>query len=161
MKPLLRSNVIRNIIISGSIIFILFICGFIVFLSIVSYFTSNQARTTALITVISYHIDPLISSPSVTPDSLLTRQSFSQSAIFAKGMTIYIRGTGGDGLRIRDVASQNGLTLHVAAEGEEYTIMEGPELNDGFVWWRIRNNAIRELIGWAVQDFMSINLNGS
>jgi len=72
-------------------------------------------------------------------------------------MTIYINGTGGDGLRIRDTASQKGSTLYVAADGEMFEIIDGPELNDGYIWWQIKNNVNGELKGWAVQDFLSTN----
>ena len=69
-------------------------------------------------------------------------------------MNIWIGGTGGDGLRIRDDASQNSTTIYVAADGEMFTIIDGPLLNDGYIWWRIKKYDNSKVIGWAVQDFL-------
>lgn len=154
MKLSLKSNAIKNTLIGGLVIFFLFLFGFIFILSSI---TINQAYPSAIITIIPYYEDSTISLPSKTPDLITLTEQTNQSVVFTTGLTIYIKGTGGDGLRLHDVAGQNSSTLYIAAEGEDYTIIDGPDLKDGFVWWRIRNNENGEIIGWAVQDFMTTN----
>lgn len=154
MKHSSQSKEIKNIVISGLIIFFMLL---FVFFFVLSTITKNHTISSAIITLIPYYVDPLALTPSKTPESITLTQQVNPSAVFAKGMTICINGTGGDGLRLRDIAGQNGLTIYIAAEGQEYTIIDGPDLKDGFVWWRIINNQNGEIIGWAVQDFMTTN----
>jgi len=126
----------------------------LVFLFSLPLISKEILRSSANITVIpftnSISSEPLI----ITEVNLLITPTQIPASLFSINMNIWIGGTGGDGLRIRDDASQNSTTIYVAADGEMFTIIDGPLLNDGYIWWRIKKYDNSKVIGWAVQDFL-------
>ena len=80
--------------------------------------------------------------------------------VFTKGMDIQIYGTEGDGLRLREKPGMDKEVLFIAQEGAIYRIIEGPNVTDSFVWWKIQAKTDESKTGWSVQDyFLGITSN--
>ena len=74
--------------------------------------------------------------------------------VFYTGMAVQIHDTGGDGLRIRASAGLEGTPVYLGQEGENFEIIEGPEIVDSKIWWKIVSIDDPQKKGWAVQEFM-------
>jgi hypothetical protein len=77
--------------------------------------------------------------------------------VFSIGMIIAVSGTGNDGLRIRSSAGIDQNTIGLAQEGEQFKLIEGPEIKDSLVWWKIIALNDSQKTGWSVQDYMKSN----
>ena len=75
--------------------------------------------------------------------------------VYSKDMNVKIIGTGGDGLRIRAFAGLEETPMFLGAEGEEFKIIDGPEIFDSAIWWKIQSVENPSKTGWAVQDYLS------
>lgn len=75
--------------------------------------------------------------------------------VFAIGMVIEIYGTQNEGLNIRQTAGTDSPVVYLAHESEVYTIINGPEIKDGLIWWNISLLPDGQKIGWAVQDYFA------
>lgn len=75
--------------------------------------------------------------------------------VFAPGMRVVISGTGNEGLNIRQEPGTENPVLYLAQEGETYVILEGPVIEDGLIWWTIKQDPEGRKTGWAVQDYFS------
>ena len=72
------------------------------------------------------------------------------------GVFIQIRGTGGDGLRVRTKPSLDAPIVFLAKEGEIFHVVDGPHQADGYTWWRLTANGSPERTGWAVSNYLSV-----
>jgi hypothetical protein len=75
--------------------------------------------------------------------------------VFASGMMIMISGTEGEGLNIRQSPGIDRPVVYLAQEDETYTIKEGPQIQDGLIWWLIDQTGEGIKTGWAVQDYFA------
>ena len=104
----------------------------------------------------------IIRNPTSTPviQSAATQELDQETSptdgpgILVLGSTILVSGTGGDGLRIRINPGLNGQIQFIAAEGEAFSIEDGPQDKDGYTWWYIVGVEDGSRRGWAVADFM-------
>ena len=97
--------------------------------------------------------------PTETPSADLTPTapgSGSPAGDIFIGAQIEIRGTGGDGLRVRRIPGLAGNIQFVASEGETFIVADGPEEVDGYVWWRLYAVEDESRSGWAVSEFMEV-----
>ncbi len=72
------------------------------------------------------------------------------------GVFVQIRGTGGDGLRVRTQPGLGAPIVFLAKEGEVFHILAGPRQADGYTWWRLTANGAPERTGWAVSNYLSV-----
>ncbi len=72
------------------------------------------------------------------------------------GAFIQIRGTGGDGLRLRSEPSLKGTILALAKENEIFQVVEGPHIADGYTWWRLISPKDPHRGGWTVANYLSL-----
>jgi len=101
-------------------------------------------------------ITPYLSDWNSTISSnelLKSSQTPNLPGVFSVGMYVHISKTGGDGLRIRSLAGFDGIPIYLGSEGEEFVIVEGPEINEGKIWWKIVSISNPQKIGWSVQDY--------
>jgi hypothetical protein len=78
--------------------------------------------------------------------------------VFAIGMEIKIYGTGDDGLRLRINPGTDQEILYIAKENTKYLIIDGPDVTDSLVWWKIQAVNEGSEAGWSVQDYFSAAL---
>ena len=86
---------------------------------------------------------------------LIASQTPNLPGVFSVGMHVQIYMTGGDGLRIRSIAGFDGTPMFLGSEGENFEILEGPEIIDSTIWWKIASVSNPKKTGWAVQDYLS------
>ena len=142
----------KNILIVSSIICIIFIFAiFFIFFVFHNYFLPIKSDN--LILKITY-------APTYTPSPTFlptpTEIDEYPPGVFALGMQVIVKGTGGDGLRIRNQPGQQSDIMRLASEGSLWQIIEGPHLMDGYIWWHIKEKD-SGISGWAVQDYLTVN----
>lgn len=86
-------------------------------------------------------IDPF--APTSTPPGI------------AIGAYVQITGTGGDGLRIRSEPGLTGNPDFLGYDSEVFVVKEGPQVVDGYTWWRLVAPYDSTRVGWAAADFLS------
>lgn len=80
--------------------------------------------------------------------------------VFTVGVKVEISGTGGDGLRMREGPGTDSQVLYLAREGEDCIILEGPQIDENLIWWKIQSLEEETKTGWSVQTYMTtINSN--
>ncbi len=154
-RPMLFS---KTIFISGVFIFITLLIIITFLLSLFPFSFKNGQNVESEITIIAYStltpflqtsINPVIPTPTID----------AKDIIFTKGLKVVIQGTGGEGLRIHQLAGQNSPTIFLANEGDLFMISDGPIITGGYVWWQIKSLMTEEIIGWAAQDFLQVKIN--
>lgn len=71
-----------------------------------------------------------------------------------RGIRAQVTGTGSAGLSLRQNAGTGAERIDVAADGEVFLVVAGPEDADGYTWWLLRDqdNPARE--GWAAAAYL-------
>lgn len=72
------------------------------------------------------------------------------------GTYVKISGTGGDGLRLRDVPGLGGNVLTLGEETEVFLVDNGPRDVDGYTWWYLKGHYDETRQGWGVVDYLVI-----
>jgi hypothetical protein len=73
----------------------------------------------------------------------------------ALGNYVQIKGTEGEGLRIRSEPGLNGEFEFLGYDSEVFIIKDGPRQADGFTWWYLVAPYDETRNGWAAADFLS------
>ena len=73
------------------------------------------------------------------------------------GMQAVVFGTENRGLRMRLHAGFDSPVSFLAQEGEQVEITDGPLIEDGYIWWKLRSLEDLTKLGWSVQDFLQID----
>lgn len=122
-------------------------------------------RPAAAKTVSTTPIVMVIAAPTATklaPTAPPTQVSTPTSGLppappageIAIGSYVQIKGTGGDGLRVRSDPGLNGKTVFVAIEDEVFVVKDGPQLADGYTWWFLVAPYDNKYQGWAVANYL-------
>jgi hypothetical protein len=75
--------------------------------------------------------------------------------VVSLGMTVQVHGTGEDGLRMRAAPGTDADVVFLANEGENFSIVDGPVIQDSLIWWKIQSLEDTGKIGWSVQDYLA------
>jgi hypothetical protein len=75
---------------------------------------------------------------------------------FAIGMTVEVVGVDINGLNIRSSPGYDGTPRFLAAEGDAFVIVEGPQEADGLEWWRLEDPNDPERYGWAARNYLTV-----
>ena len=86
-------------------------------------------------------IDPF--APTIAPTGI------------ALGNYVQIKGTEGQGLRIRSEPGLNGESVFLGYDSEVFIVQDGPREADGFVWWYLVAPYDETRVGWAAADFLT------
>ncbi len=68
---------------------------------------------------------------------------------------VQIKGTEGEGLRIRSEPGLNGESVFLGYDSEVFIVKEGPREADGFIWWYLVAPYDETRVGWAAADFLT------
>jgi hypothetical protein len=107
----------------------------------------------------------LIPAPTGTPAPLATATidpnapTATLTAIpgaLAVGSYVQIKGTQGQGLRIRSAPGLNGGQLFLGYDEEVFVIKDGPRNVDGYYWYQLVAPYDSTRTGWAASDFLNI-----
>jgi hypothetical protein len=91
-------------------------------------------------------LDPTIPTPTSTP----------APGEIAVGSYIQIKGTEGQGLRIRSAPGLNSNPLFIGNDAEVFVIQDGPRQADGYSWYYLVAPYDEARAGWAASDFLNI-----
>jgi hypothetical protein len=88
---------------------------------------------------------PQISTQTGTPDV---------GPALALDILVEVYGTGGEGLRIRELAGISYPIQYLGLDQEVFQITDGPVNADGYVWWKLVNPYNPNVSGWAVSNYL-------
>jgi hypothetical protein len=105
----------------------------------------------------------MIPAPTHTPDvtvvptndPLIATPTPSANTIAIKGY-VQIKGTEGQGLRIRSSPGLNADTVFRGEEAEVFVVHDGPQTADGYTWWYLVAPYDETRAGWAAADFLAV-----
>ena len=98
-------------------------------------------------------------SPTPTPtDPVPTEDAEGATPTAATDITIggyvEVTGTGGYGLSLREGPGANAARADIAADGEVFIVVEGPQTVAGSPWWKIRDPENEARTWWAVGNYL-------
>jgi len=151
MKDILNPWVIVGSVITASLLLI----G--VFLAAGSIIPAHQLSEygEAALTVLpvpTYTSTAVPSTPALTP----TAETISGIQI---GSYVKIVGTEGEGLRLRKDPTLNGEIIYLGVEDEVFLVSNGPEDQDGYLWWFLEAPVNETRNGWAVSNYLQVEQN--
>jgi hypothetical protein len=77
----------------------------------------------------------------------------NRPGIIGVGVRVMVVNTGGNGLNFRREPSVNAERIRRLPDGTFYEVVGGPQENEGFVWWQLRDPS-DGTIGWGVQNYL-------
>ena len=98
-------------------------------------------------------------TPTPPPTKLPSTPTEEIPAGIQIGSYVKIVGTDGDGLRMREEPSLNGKIIYLGLEDEIFLVVDGPEDQDGYLWWHLEAPLNKSKNGWAVSNFLLIDQN--
>lgn len=96
-------------------------------------------------------------TPRTTPTSSMPPAPLP--GLISTGTYVQIRGTGGDGLRLRSEPGLKGPVLLVGTEAEVFQVSDGPRQVDGYTWWLLTGPYAPSRTGWAVANYLAVVQN--
>lgn len=102
----------------------------------------------------------VIAAPTVTPTVYATKEPqtleirYESENGLSVGTFAEVYDTGNTGLSVRPNPGTGGYLNFVAAEGEQFMIVDGPDSKNDYVWWKIESVNDPERTGWAVGDYL-------
>jgi hypothetical protein len=74
----------------------------------------------------------------------------------AIGSYVQIKGTDGQGLRLRSAPGLNSDQLFLGYDSEVYLVQDGPSPADGYTWYYLVAPYEANRAGWAASDFLNL-----
>lgn len=154
-----RSNEPPVVSVTSCLTIIVF--GMMIFVALFFFFSvrmtalpprTEDAQSRALMTVIA--------APTLTPTVYATREPQTLDIHYVSedglsvGTVVEVFDTGSTGLSVRPQPGTGGYLNFVASEGERYTIVDGPDSKNDYIWWKLESVNDPERSGWAVSDFL-------
>ncbi len=95
-------------------------------------------------------------TPTLTPTPLPTpTPNPIPPGQLGRGARAQVIGTGSAGLSLRENAGTGAERIEVAADGEVFLIVAGPEEADGYTWWLLRDEEAPQREGWAAAAYLT------
>jgi hypothetical protein len=148
MKNLINPWVIMGAILVASILLLL---TFLASGSIFSAFETEYYGE-GVITVIPIPTYTPIPTPTATP--LSSTATIDVESGIQVGSYVKVAGTEGDGLRLRAEPSLQGEIKYLGIEDEIFLVEEGPQDQDGYLWWYLVTPLNKTKNGWAVSNYL-------
>ncbi len=139
------------------------IFGMMIFVALFFFFTVRPAADQiagdgnggkALVTVIP--------APTLTPTVYETKEPQTLEIHYVSedglsvGAIVEVDGTENTGLSVRPQPGTGGYLNFVAAEGERFVIVDGPDSKNDYIWWKLESPNNPDRSGWAVSDYLKI-----
>jgi len=116
---------------------------------------SAEIKPNAVFTVIPAPTATVILPTEVLPTPSLSPAELETGKIQVDTI-VKINGTGGDGLRLRMEPGVSAAPIYLGKEGEEFLVIDGPQRQDGFNWWKLKSEKDAGRNGWAAADFLAV-----
>ena len=134
------------------------IFGMMIFIALFFFFAIRGARTSGEETGMAQLT--VIAAPTVTPTVYATKEPQTLEIHYVSedglsvGTLVEVHGTENTGLSVRPNPGTGGYLNFVAAEGEIFKIVDGPDSKNDYVWWKIESVNDPDRTGWAVGEFL-------
>jgi hypothetical protein len=146
MKEILNPWVIAGAVLTASILIVIsFFAAGTLFPEYQNNYSGDAVLT--VIPIPTYTNTPVPTEPLVTP-------TIETVIGIQVGSNVQIKGTEGEGLRLRRNPSLRGEIVYLGLEGEIFLISGGPEEQDGYIWWQLVAPLNESRTGWAVSNFL-------
>lgn len=102
----------------------------------------------------------VIPAPTLTPTVYATKEPQKLEIHYVSedglslGTVVEVYGTGSTGLSVRPQPGTGGYLNFVAQEGERFTIVDGPDSRNDYIWWKLESMNDPDRNGWAASDFL-------
>ena len=151
----MKSKLINRWVVLGAfgIAALLLLFSFIMGLGFSAPQQENANWQLAAITVIPGPTSTPRTAPSPTLDPAIITATPLPNELTLNGFA-QIKGTDGEGLRLRKTPGLEGELLFLGFDSEIFGILEGPEEVDGYTWWYLSAPYDDNRAGWAVADFL-------
>jgi hypothetical protein len=93
-------------------------------------------------------------TPTVIPPTLGLIATLEINSGIQVGSYVKISGTEEEGLRLRRDPSLNGDIIYLGLEDEVFLVKDGPEDQDGYLWWYLEAPLNKTRKGWAVSNYL-------
>ncbi len=93
-------------------------------------------------------------TPTPRPTPTPQPPSIERPAGIFIGDRVRVTGAGTIGLNIRTAPGVNAERVSVAAEGEIFIVVSGPQEADSLTWWMLRDEANPQREGWAAGNYL-------
>jgi hypothetical protein len=93
---------------------------------------------------------PTIPLPTPIPSPTLPAGEFDI------GVRVQVVGVDINGLNIRSEPGYDGTPRFLAAENDEFVVVEGPQDADGLEWWRLEDPDDPQRYGWAARNYLTV-----
>lgn len=93
-------------------------------------------------------------TPTVIPSTSALTPTLETNSGIQIGDYVKISGTEGEGLRFRRDPSLNGEIIYLGLEDEVFLVKDGPEDQDGYLWWYLEAPLNEARNGWAVSNYL-------
>lgn len=110
-------------------------------LTVIAFPTATPTPTTTL-------------TPTVPPEPTATVTAPPAAGDLRLGGLVEIKGTEGDGLRLREQPNLGANIRFVALESEVFELQDGPRQQDGYAWWFLVNPYDTSKRGWGVSNYL-------
>ncbi|MFZ2096719.1 MAG: hypothetical protein WAV05_08790 [Anaerolineales bacterium] len=123
---------------------------------------SSPIAATAILKIIEAPTQtPLLPSINATPSptSPSSQRTPLPSGDITIGSYVQVSGTGGDGLRLHDLAGVSSNVNYIAIEAEVFLVKDGPIDTDGYVWWQLEDPYTDQAVGWGVANYLVVVQN--
>ena len=114
--------------------------------------TSDVGFAPADVTVIPASTSTPSAPPTPTIDTFAPTPDTTGIAL---GNYVQIKGTNGEGLRIRSEPGLNGNSEFLGFDSEVFIVQDGPRTADGYTWWYLVAPYDQSRAGWAAADFLT------
>ncbi len=98
-------------------------------------------------------------TPTVIPPTPVLPATLETNSSIQVGGYVKISGTEGEGLRFRRDPSLNGEVIYLGLEDEVFLVKNGPEDQDGYLWWYLEAPLNETRKGWAVSIYLQTAQN--
>jgi len=92
--------------------------------------------------------------PTVVPPTPALSATLETNGSIQIGGYVKISGTESEGLRFRGDPSLNGEIVYLGYEDEVFLVKDGPEDQDGYLWWYLEAPLNETRFGWAVSNYL-------
>jgi hypothetical protein len=97
--------------------------------------------------------------PTANPTSSLPVPPSPLPGVIEPGAYVQIKGTEGDGLRLRVDPGLDSPVRVLGAEDEVFQVKDGPRQAGGFTWWYLVGPYDSTRRGWAVSNYLAVVQN--
>lgn len=154
-------------VIIGAIVFACFLLCFSIILLWVTRPdpSSTTGGSTAVLSIIEAPTaTPQVLTATAISDEIIDPTDAASSVVtqsddIVVGARVQIKGTGGDGLRLRTDPGLENDVLLVGSEAEVFLVNDGPVEMDDYTWWYLVGLYDETRVGWAVSNYLSVIQN--